>query len=391
MTVLLLPRRSPHPRRWVMLACVIACVLLLYSPTLWALLNGAWGSDRNAHGPIVLAVGSWFLFHRFRTLQREEQLAAMNPSPAWAWPWLMLAVPMYAVGRSQGLDLLEIGSLIPLLIGLLVLLCGAPLAKQLWFGFFFLLFMLPLPASLVDTITQPMKLLVSFTSDTVLHALGYPVARQGVVLTVGPYELLVADACAGLKSLFTLEAMGLLYMNLVRHQALWRNALLAALIVPISMTANTIRVVTLALVTYYLGDAAGRGFVHDFAGIVLFLTALLLIMSVDGLIGYLSHIGKATVRYDTHVPPTPMSNSKPALIWPQWAASLLTLPLLTVVGALVLNAWLEPNERRTTATPKLEQVVPKQIGEWSAIPSPWLQVGLVSQGADGRSVDQPYD
>ena len=107
-------------------------------------------------------------------------------------------------------------------------------------------------------------------------AAGFPIARSGVILQVGQYQLLVADACAGLQTLLTLEALGLFYLNVVRHSSAFRNVGLALLIIPISFTANVIRVVTLSLVTYYLGDAAGQGFLHGFAGIVLFITALLL-------------------------------------------------------------------------------------------------------------------
>jgi GDPmannose 4,6-dehydratase len=54
--------------------------------------------------------------------------------------------------------------------------------------------------------------------------------------------------------------------------------------VPISFTANVIRVMVLTLITYHFGDEAGQGFLHGFAGMVLFLTALLLIMAVDSLL-----------------------------------------------------------------------------------------------------------
>jgi exosortase/archaeosortase family protein len=53
------------------------------------------------------------------------------------------------------------------------------------------------------------------------------------------------------------------------------------LIVPISFTANVIRVMTLTLITYHFGDEAGQGFLHGFAGMVLFLSALLLIIGFD--------------------------------------------------------------------------------------------------------------
>jgi len=41
---------------------------------------------------------------------------------------------------------------------------------------------------------------------------------------------------------------------------------------------------------FYFGDAAGQGFLHGFSGILLFLVALGLITSVDGLLGRLLSI-----------------------------------------------------------------------------------------------------
>ncbi|MET5012202.1 archaeosortase/exosortase family protein, partial [Burkholderia pseudomallei] len=88
---------------------------------------------------------------------------------------------------------------------------------------------------------------------------------SGVMLVIGPYQLLVADACSGLNSLFTLEALGLLYMKVMRYQSKARNVLLAVMIVPISFVSNVARVLVLVLITYHLGDEAGQGFAHGFA------------------------------------------------------------------------------------------------------------------------------
>ena len=111
--------------------------------------------------------------------------------------------------------------------------------------------------------------------------MGYPVARAGVVLSVGPYQLLVADACSGLNSMFTLEALGLLYMNLMNYTNGVRNTVLALLIIPISFAANIVRVMILVLVTYHFGDEAGQGFIHGFAGMVLFMVGLALMLVTD--------------------------------------------------------------------------------------------------------------
>ena len=112
-----------------------------------------------------------------------------------------------------------------------------------------------------------------------------PGSGTGVILTVGPYQLLVADACAGLNSMFTLEALGLLYMNLMGYTSKLRNVLLAILVVPIAFVANVIRVIILILVTYHFGDEAGQGFVHTFAGMVLFGVGLTMMLATDGLLG----------------------------------------------------------------------------------------------------------
>ncbi|HNA30877.1 MAG TPA: archaeosortase/exosortase family protein, partial [Thiobacillaceae bacterium] len=78
----------------------------------------------------------------------------------------------------------------------------------------------------------------------------------------------------------------LLYLYLMGHGQWWRNAILIAAILPIAFFANIIRVMILVLVTYHLGDAAGQGFLHGFAGVLLFVVALLTLFALDGILGY---------------------------------------------------------------------------------------------------------
>jgi exosortase/archaeosortase family protein len=92
------------------------------------------------------------------------------------------------------------------------------------------------------------------------------------------------EACAGLQTMFTLEAMGLLYASVVNDATALRKVLLSILVIPVSFVANVIRVIVLALITYWWGDAAGQGFLHGFAGLLLFAVALALIATVDALL-----------------------------------------------------------------------------------------------------------
>ena len=263
---------------WLILAVGLVA---LFGPTFWDLSQTIWASDNQGHGPIVLGISLWLVYRQLPTILA---MPATPARPVAACSTIAVAGLFYALGRSQGILIFEVGSFIFMLIGSTLLLRGWPAVRQLWFALFFLLFMIPLPGAFVDALTQPMKLAVSAVAEFAMNAVNLPVARTGVTLQVGQYQMLVADACAGLHTLFTLEALGLLYLNLVRHSSPLRNIGLAILIVPISFLANVLRVIVLCLVTYFLGDEAGQGFLHGFAGMVLFMSALLLIIGTDSLL-----------------------------------------------------------------------------------------------------------
>jgi exosortase B len=273
------PQESAIPDRylnWDLILCGIS-LALLYFPTYWHLAQNNWVDDEQSHGPIILALSIWLLYRdRGRIFSTPTR-----PAQFWGFTFLMLGVAIYAVGRSQSIQPLEVGSQIIVLAALLLILKGWSALRIAWFPLFFMLFMVPLPGGLVQMVTMPLKLAVSTVAEFILYQLNYPIARTGVILSVGQYQLLVADACSGLNSMFTLESLGLLYMKLMDYQSKSRNMMLAAAIIPISFAANVTRVIILVLITYYMGDEAGQGFMHGFAGMVLFLTALTLMLVID--------------------------------------------------------------------------------------------------------------
>ncbi|MGH8618826.1 MAG: exosortase B [Burkholderiales bacterium] len=269
--------RSWH---WLPLALGLA---VLYLPTFYGLNRTLWNEDEHAHGPLILLVVLWL----FWKLRQDFFSAADRPATVPGALALGFGLLLYVIGRSQSIVLFEVGSLIPVLAGLVLLTKGAEALRRLWFPLLFIVFMVPLPFIVTDALTGPLKRQVSMIAEYLLYAAGYPIARDGVILIVGQYQLHVADACSGLNSMFSLSAIGLLYLYLMQHRSRWRNALLIASILPIAFAANIVRVVILILITYHLGDAAGQGFAHGFAGMVLFVIALLLLFAFDSVLGAL--------------------------------------------------------------------------------------------------------
>ena len=262
---------------------VLAGLLVLYVPTFYDAATTFWQTDENGHGPIILAVILWLIWQ-----ERAALLAApRHPAPLAGLVVLVLGLLIYVVGRAVGIALLEIGSLAPVLAGVLLAMRGWRVLRALWFPIFFIAFMVPLPGFFVDAVTGPLKQYVSQIAAQILYAAGYPVARSGVILTIGQYQLLVADACSGINSMFGLSAVGLLYLYIVRRSSWLHNGLLVASLLPVAFCANIVRVMFLALITYHFGDRAGQGFLHGFSGMVLYIVALIVIFLLDNILSRL--------------------------------------------------------------------------------------------------------
>jgi exosortase B len=264
----------------VVLGALALGFVALLVPLFWS-FDGRWEGTQG-HELAIFAVSAFLLYRK-----RHALAAIASPAAPRAGGLLfVLGLLMYVFGRAHDVRLALIALMV---LAAAVLLCfkGTAALRMSWFAILFPLFALPLPLEFVLAVTGPMKIGVSYVAAQLLSWAGYPIGRSGVVLTVGQYQLLVTEACAGLQTMFTLEAMGLLYASLMNHSSALRNLLLAILVVPIAFFANVVRVAVLALITYYFGDAAGQGFLHGFSGVVLFLVALALVIAVDALLGRL--------------------------------------------------------------------------------------------------------
>lgn len=260
-------------RHWPMWLGLAAMAL----PTLVALAQGPWQEESGVHGIIVLVTGLWLVWRRQAELAAVEQ-----PGNPWVTVALFaVALPLYGAGRAFEFLSIEAAALLLAMVAVGHQYLGTPALKLLWFPILYLGFVVPLPGWFLDTITLPLKEFVSAVVTNGLAAVGYPVGRMGVTLYIGSYQLLVEDACAGLNSLVSLSAIGLFYVYLIRGSNPLYSVLLLAMVIPIAIAANIVRVAALVLLTYHFGNAVAQGYLHNFAGMVTFVSALLFIFALD--------------------------------------------------------------------------------------------------------------
>lgn len=249
-------------------------------PTFIRLAEQVWPMEIGAHGPIVLATGAWLLFH----IRGELAALASRPPALLALLGFLAGVGLYAFGRPYDLIALEAAGVYVFFLaaGLLILGLRPMLANV--FPFLYLAFLVPIPGWILDQLTAPLRMFVSAVSTGVLEFLGYPIDRQGIVIFIAQYRLLVEDACSGMNSLIGLVAVMLFYIYIIHRASLRYTLMLAAAIIPIAVFVNIVRVMALILLTYYAGDEVAQGFLHVTTGIVLFAAALGLTILLDALL-----------------------------------------------------------------------------------------------------------
>ena len=279
MTTLTAGRTAARGLLWPIVLGV--AIIAAYIPTYVKLAQGPWQTEQEGHGPLIIAAALWLIWECRGRLKD----AVLSPAPLAGWTVLLGGLALMFLARNQDFLPIEAFSEIPVIIGCVLLIAGWSVLRILAFPIGFLIFSVPVPDTIIVAATVPLKVFISDAVTQVLYTLGYPVAQNGVMIMIGSYQLLVKDACSGMNSIFALSAIGLFYVYVFRWDSKIRGLILLALIVPITIVANFIRVMALVLIAYYGGVELIDGIIHDLTGIALFILAVILMFLADGVLG----------------------------------------------------------------------------------------------------------
>jgi exosortase len=271
--------KSITPDQWVLLAGLVA----LTAPTLGYIVDASWSTESGGHGPIVLVTGAWLIWRLWPDVKKVAQPVPLARFLVLFVPLLILAI------MAKITQIIEIEGYLVYFVIMSVLygLVGMKAMKLMWFPLLYMAFIVPPPDTLVAAVTNPLKTYISQYAVLLLYKLGYPIGGAGVTIQIGQYQLLVAQACSGLNSLVSLSAISSFYVYLQRGARVGYSIFLLATILPVAVFANFVRVLILILLTYHVSESAAQGFLHNFAGLTMFVTALLTIFGIDSVVSRL--------------------------------------------------------------------------------------------------------
>jgi exosortase len=257
-------------------ACTYSLLIALYIPTFYKLFSYGWKQTDYSHGPLILLVFLYLIFRKRNVFTTTTD----SRVHLFSFSLLFLGSIMYALGSIHRVIMIESFSLIPVFLGTTGFLMGREAFRQMLFPAAFLIFLVPPPLFFIDMLTSPLKMFVAGVSESFLRLAGYTLNRNGVILFIGDYSIVVGDACSGVRSLISLMAVGALYSYLQATSNIKRVVLFLS-IIPIAIGANIIRLMLFALITYHFGEAAGQGFFHYFSGILIFIMSLMSLVVID--------------------------------------------------------------------------------------------------------------
>lgn len=123
-------------------------------------------------------------------------------------------------------------------------------------------------------VAVPLRELSSILAQALLDVVGFPITRQGTILSTPRATFDVVPACSGSTTLQVLLFFAIVWCGVHPRLTLARRAVAILLAVPLAILANAVRVSALVAGGHFLGREIG-GFFHALAGLAAFALAML--------------------------------------------------------------------------------------------------------------------
>ena len=244
--------------------------IIAYIPTfIWMVDRWSAKDTYYSHGFLVPLISLFIVW------LKKDKLSKLKISPSnLGWLYFIVGIFIHAVSALWRVYFSSGFSLILILIGLVLLFLGKDYLRQFMFPILFLIFMIPLPLVAIANISFRLKIFAAQISTFIINKLGVPAIRDGSVIKTMHSYLVVEDPCSGIRSLIALIALGAL-MAYFSNISKTKKEILFLSSIPIAISSNIIRIVSLSLASEMYGAKFATGWFHDTMGVLVFVFAFM--------------------------------------------------------------------------------------------------------------------
>ncbi len=300
-----------------------------FGPVLVLFFLNLWGRPHYQFFPLALAGAGFLAWTRSQAM--PQPLAPGNP---WIIA-LVLGTSGLLLGTAGMLWTPWLGSIAAFLMlaGVIWWLGGAAGLRAYLPALLLTLTIIPPPLKLDTELTMHLRSLAVICSGRLLDLLGVVQHTGGNVIEVPGHRLLVEEACSGINSVLFMLATCLFY-------TLWKRRRPVRILVCLTLTVgfvvmgNIFRITVGGWLQYKFHVDLLTGWPHEVLGLVLVVTYLGLIFSLDRLLTFLLLPATASVKpVIAPTPPVPKATVRIAPRWGQVAA--VSFLVVGLAGAAV--------------------------------------------------------
>ena len=234
-------------------------------------LLSAWTRPEYSYGPLVPIITGYMTLREIK----RHPITVFDDSRI---PGILVLIFGMLIGLLGNLseipDFVSYGFIVS--VGGLVLVMAGKQGFRFWPGWLHLFFMIPLPSILYWRVSTTLQYISSHLGVAFIKLAGVPVLLDGNVIDLGQYQLLVAEACNGLRYLFPLLSFGWLFAVLYEGRR-WHRVVLFVSTVPITILMNSFRIGVIGVLVNYFGIKQAEGFLHLFEGWIIFVACIILL------------------------------------------------------------------------------------------------------------------
>jgi exosortase len=249
---------------------LFSLVIVLFAPSFMKLMQ-VWYTDSDySHGFCVIPISLYMVW------LKRHKLAILQKKTSWIGLLILISsLITYLVSYAVRFHTLLYLSIICVVVGIVLFLAGWQVTRVLLLPLLFLVFMIPIPNAYYIMITNPLRLMITGISAWLMGFLGIPVLQDGNLLYLAHYQLEVAEACSGVRSLTSYLMLGFLFAVLSRKT--FSKVFIILSTIPFAIAVNIIRVTVTGILANFFGDRVAQGFFHEFTGFLLFLIGFVIL------------------------------------------------------------------------------------------------------------------
>jgi exosortase C (VPDSG-CTERM-specific) len=273
------PLKQKQKRLFLGGVCFAIILLATFAQPLLMLISHAARSKLHSHILLIPFVSAYLLYLRRDQLPKNYVIDLPLAIISLAGGVLVLAFVYWLdlAGRAPGINerlvLLTLSFLCCLAAGGFFFF-GRAWMRAAAFPLAYLIFMVPMPDAMADTLETASKYGSAEVVNLLFHLSGTPFLREGLVFQLPNITIEVAQECSGIRSSWVLFITGILAANLFLKTS-WRRFALVAFVIPLAILRNGFRILVIGLLCVNAGPQMIHSLIHRRGGPVFFVLSLI--------------------------------------------------------------------------------------------------------------------